>query len=120
MWFVILIFKLLIYYCLQEVCPVLKKCVTESKKEDLVGDEWVIKLGFQDVRRMFDPVISKIVELINSQLNADKTCSIMFLVGGFSESKYLQKVIKKEFSSRVKRIEVPQQPIAAVVRGTLK
>ena len=69
---------------------------------------------------MFDPVISKINRLINGQLNADRTCSIIFLVGGFSESKYLQKMIKKEFSNRVEQISVPNQPIAAVVRGALK
>src|SRR4051794_15902002 len=69
---------------------------------------------------MFDPIINKIIGLINDQLNKDYTCSFIFLAGGFSESKYLQKIIKKEFSNRVERISVPNQPIAAVVRGTLK
>ena len=105
---------------MQGVCPVLKQYVTESKKKDLEDEEWVIKLRFQDVKRMFDPIISKIIRLIEGQLNTDKTCSIIFLVGGFSESKYLQKRIKKEFSSRVEQISVPDKPVAAVARGALK
>ncbi|CAI2191099.1 6328_t:CDS:2 [Funneliformis geosporum] len=49
--------------------------------------------------------------------NAQETCSAMFLVGGFSESKYLQKRIKEEFLHRVKNISVPIQPMAAIARG---
>jgi len=41
----------------------------------------------------------------------------MFLVGGFSESKYLQKRIKQEFQGRVENISVPVQPMAAIARG---
>jgi hypothetical protein len=41
----------------------------------------------------------------------------MFLVGGFSENKYLQKRIKQEFQHRVKIISVPTDPVAAVSRG---
>jgi hypothetical protein len=69
---------------------------------------------------MFDPVISKITKLIHGQLNEDKTCSIIFLVGGFSESKYLQERVKKEFKTRVDQILIPSQPIAAVARGAVK
>ena len=107
-------------FILQEVCPVLKKCVTESKKKELDDEEWIIELGFQDVKRFFDTVIDKIIRLIDGQLNADNTCSIIFLVGGFSESKYLQKVVKEKFDNRVEYISVPRQPIAAVARGALK
>ena len=107
-------------FTLQEKCPVLKQYVTGSEKKDLEDKEWVIELRFQDVKSMFDPLISKIVELINGQLNADNTCSVIFLIGGFSESKYLQKRIKEEFSDRVKQISIPQQSVAAVARGALK
>jgi len=39
------------------------------------------------------------------------------LVGGFSENRYLQKRIIREFQRRVKTISVPTDPVAAVVRG---
>src|SRR5688572_30889876 len=52
----------------------------------------------------------KILQLIKTQLdNAHETCSAMFLVGGFSESKYLQNKIKQKFSSQVNFISVPTQ-----------
>jgi uncharacterized protein YlaN (UPF0358 family) len=70
---------------------------------------------------MFDPIIEKIIKLIKDQLDNNKgdECSVMFLVGGFSESKYLQSVIRKEFSSRVKNISVPAYPMAAIIRGAV-
>ncbi|RIA97895.1 hypothetical protein C1645_210153 [Glomus cerebriforme] len=105
---------------IEQICPLLKQCVTGSKKKRLEDDEWIIDLGFEDVKNMFDPVISKIIRLIHGQLNNDNTCSIIFLVGGFSESKYLQKRIKEEFNCRVDHISVPQQPITAVARGAVK
>ncbi|CAB5295713.1 unnamed protein product [Rhizophagus irregularis] len=90
--------------------------------EQLEEDEWIIELKFEDVKRMFDPVINKIIKLIREQLNNSGTISAMFLVGGFSESKYLQKRIREEFSSKVKNsnISVPSQPVAAIVRGALE
>ncbi|CAB4408730.1 unnamed protein product [Rhizophagus irregularis] len=107
---------------LEDVCPIIKQYVTGDKLEQLEEDEWIIELKFEDVKRMFDPVINKIIKLIREQLNNSGTISAMFLVGGFSESKYLQKRIREEFSSKVKNsnISVPSQPVAAIVRGALE
>ncbi|GES81280.1 hypothetical protein GLOIN_2v1470314 [Rhizophagus clarus] len=105
---------------IEQSCPILKKYITGSKKRRLEDDEWNIELGFDDIKKMFDPVISKIIKLIHDQLDNDKTCSTIFLVGGFSESKYLQERIKKEFNIRVDHILIPFQPIAAVARGAVK
>ncbi|PKY34709.1 hypothetical protein RhiirB3_167195 [Rhizophagus irregularis] len=71
---------------------------------------------------MFDPVINKIIKLIHEQLNNSGPISAMFLIGGFSESKYLQKRIREEFSSKVKNsnISVPSQPVVASLRGALE
>jgi hypothetical protein len=67
---------------------------------------------------MFDAVVERIIKMIHMQLdNNRETCSAMFLVGGFSQSKYLQKRIKQEFQHRVKNISVPLHPIAAISRG---
>ncbi|CAB5380732.1 unnamed protein product [Rhizophagus irregularis] len=41
-------------------------------------------------------------------------------IGGFSESKYLQARIKKEFGHKVPNISVPIQPVTAVVRGAVQ
>ncbi|RIB23314.1 hypothetical protein C2G38_2171683 [Gigaspora rosea] len=105
---------------IEEVCPVLKQYVTGTSKVKLEKDDWIIDLEYEDVKNMFDPVVGKIIRLINGQLNASPgTCAAMFLVGGFSESKYLQTRIKQEFGDQVKNINVPKQPIAAIVRGAL-
>jgi hypothetical protein len=69
---------------------------------------------------IFEPVIQKILHLIKAQLdNTHETCSAMFLVGDFIESKYLQKRIRQDFSHRVSNISVPSQPMAAVARGAV-
>ncbi|PKY53603.1 hypothetical protein RhiirA4_409169, partial [Rhizophagus irregularis] len=61
-------------------------------------NDWVIDINFEDLKSLFDPVIGKIIRLIRGQLDSSKDkCSAIFLVGGFSESKYLQMRVKEEF-----------------------
>ncbi|CAG8440637.1 uncharacterized protein OCT59_009847 [Rhizophagus irregularis] len=103
---------------LDEVSPALAQYVTGDVRESLEEAAWLIKLDYETMKSMFDPVIDRIIGLIRAQLeNAREKCSAMFLVGGFSESKYLQKRIKKEFQKDVDRISVPSNPIAAISRG---
>src|SRR5437764_3722154 len=72
------------------------------------------------MKLFFDPVIQKIKNLINGQLNKIDDCSAMFLVGGFSESKYLQIEIKNEFRGQVSNISVPRHPALSVVKGAVE
>ena len=75
-------------------------------------------LKFDDVKKMFDPIIERILELIRGQLKqSEKKCSVMLLVGGFSESKYLQARIRQEFSEVVPNISVPTRPIISIMKG---
>ncbi|CAG8499243.1 18049_t:CDS:2 [Racocetra fulgida] len=104
---------------IEELCPMLKQYVTGAERERLEKDEWIIELKFEDVKAMFNPVIQKIIRLISGQLSTGGVCTIMFLVGGFSESKYLQSRIKKTFNY-IRTIAVPKQPQAAIVRGALE
>ncbi|CAG8579921.1 14377_t:CDS:2 [Funneliformis caledonium] len=102
---------------IQETIPELKQYITD---ENIIKalDDWVVEIDFETMKLIFEPVIQKILLMIKAQLdNAQETCSAMFLVGGFSESKYLQKRIKEEFLNRVKDISVPIQPMAAIARG---
>ncbi|PKY37990.1 hypothetical protein RhiirA4_439064 [Rhizophagus irregularis] len=103
---------------IEEVAPNLKRYIQNEIKDEMEENEWLIKIDYDDVKAMFDPVVNKIIRLIHLQLsNAQEECPTMILVGGFSESKYLQKRIKEEFQHRVKNISVPNQPIAATLRG---
>ncbi|PKY59556.1 hypothetical protein RhiirA4_550399 [Rhizophagus irregularis] len=104
-----------------ELCSILKQCVKGEKYDEMENMEWIIELTFDDVKLMFNPVIERIISLIHKQLdksheNGYDICAMMFLVGGFSESKYLQARIKKGFGDKVPNISVPIQPVTAVVR----
>ncbi|CAI2174181.1 6284_t:CDS:2 [Funneliformis geosporum] len=103
---------------LEEVSPVLLQYVTGDINEALEEAEWLIKLDFETIKSMFDPIVERILRMISAQLdNSREKCSAMFLVGGFSQSKYLQKRIKEEFDELVGNISVPSNPIAAISRG---
>lgn len=56
-----------------------------------------ILLSSQDLRRMFDPIVAKIIRLIRKQVAAVSGCKAILMVGGFSESKYLQKRVRDAF-----------------------
>ncbi|RIA82732.1 hypothetical protein C1645_834929 [Glomus cerebriforme] len=104
---------------IQDTVPILKQYISDDEvRETLEEDEWIIEIDFESMKTIFEPVIQKILCLIKTQLdNTQETCSAMFLVGGFSESKYLQKKINEKFDHRVENISVPIQPIAAIARG---
>ncbi|GES97256.1 hypothetical protein GLOIN_2v1484167 [Rhizophagus clarus] len=103
---------------LEEIAPALLQYVTGPEKELMEEKEWMITLDFDTIKSMFDPIINRIIKMIRIQLdNSSEKCSAMFLVGGFGQSKYLQKRVEKEFGKSVENISIPNQPIAAVVRG---
>ncbi|CAG8525185.1 8949_t:CDS:2 [Funneliformis caledonium] len=105
---------------LEEICPDIKRYVAGTYKDDLERNKWIVKLFYDDVKQMFDPIIVQIIKLIHEQLNFSESCFTIFLVGGFSESKYLQKCIEQEFQHLVQNIFVPEKPIEAVLRGSFQ
>ncbi|CAG8510130.1 9845_t:CDS:2 [Racocetra persica] len=111
---------------LERDCPSLIKYITGAERINLEYNEWIIELEFETVKKMFDPVIGKIIELINNQLldltikPVKRKCKAMFLVGGFSESPYLRKRVREMFQESVPIIAFPRQPVTAVVRGAVK
>jgi hypothetical protein len=105
---------------LHRYCPDLQQYVTGEHKEQMEEAGWIVKLDFESVKRMFDPVIDRVIKLIGGQLKeASDRCSAMFLVGGFSESPYLLSRVRETFEDQVPIIAVPALPIAAVVRGAI-
>ncbi|CAI2175027.1 5910_t:CDS:2 [Funneliformis geosporum] len=103
---------------IEETAPILLQYVSKETKNLMEDNEWLIEIKYNDVKKMFDPIIDRIIRMIHIQLsNNQGACSAMFIVGGFGQSKYLQKRIKKEFQHRVKTISIPNQPVAAIVRG---
>ncbi|RIB24215.1 hypothetical protein C2G38_2169221 [Gigaspora rosea] len=113
---------------LESTCPVLKKYVIGDKLKELEENLWEVEITFDTIKAMFDPIIDRIIRMIQAQLDnartskigmaqISNTCSAIFLVGGFSQSKYLFNRIKREFADKVENISVPTQPAAAICRG---
>ena len=104
---------------LDEVSPVLLQYVSGEKKKKLEDAEWLITLDYNTIKSMFDPVIERILRMIHIQLDNTRerkaVTNIMFLVGGFSQSEYLQRKIEEEFPDL--NVSVPTNPIAAISRG---
>ncbi|CAG8751315.1 2237_t:CDS:1, partial [Dentiscutata heterogama] len=99
-------------------CPALKLYIKNSVKDELEQDDWIIDIDYETVKSFFDPVVNQIIILISDQLSKISQCSIIYMVGGFSESKYLQARIKERFSSYT--IAIPPHPVAAIVRGAVE
>ncbi|RIA91788.1 hypothetical protein C1645_766525 [Glomus cerebriforme] len=111
------------YLNLDEYEPI-KPYIDGKERKELEKDEWMIEAKFDDIKKMFDPVIERIFILIRGQLEQlkkrEKKSSIMLLVGGFSESEYLQNRIRKEFSEELPNICVPTHPVTSVMKGAVK
>ncbi|RIA87528.1 hypothetical protein C1645_284817 [Glomus cerebriforme] len=96
----------------------LQQYVIGEAEELMEEKQWLIDIKYNEIKSMFDPMVERILKLIDVQLeNCGNECTIMFLVGGFSQSVYLQKKIKEKYKDIVKYISVPTHPIASVVRG---
>ncbi|KAG2235693.1 hypothetical protein BDF21DRAFT_355507 [Thamnidium elegans] len=99
-------------------------CREDEEKLKLIGIE-DHKLPFleQELKdHVFEPVISRIIQLINQQLQhpeSKKPMSAMFMVGGFSQSPYLQKRIRQEFEGRINLICLAPRGELAIVRGAV-
>jgi hypothetical protein len=51
-----------------DLCPEITQYVQGSELEEMEGDEWNIELKFDDVKKMFDSVVDKILDAINEHL----------------------------------------------------
>ncbi|RGB41312.1 hypothetical protein C1646_685716, partial [Rhizophagus diaphanus] len=100
-----------------EEAPILLRHVREEIKEIM---REIIEIKYNDIKKMFDSIVDRIIRLIHIQLlNNKENCSTIFLTGDFCVSKYLQNRIKEEFSHQVNNISVPNLPEATVARGAV-
>ncbi|CAG8773798.1 11800_t:CDS:2, partial [Racocetra fulgida] len=106
---------------LEDSCPAIVKYVTGDIRERMIDAEWMIELGYDDVKAMFDPVVQRIISHIGNHLSTSKSkYEAMFLVGGGSENQYIQDQMKLAFSQNFSMIGSPKQPITAIVRGAVQ
>ncbi|KAF8926477.1 hypothetical protein BGZ58_011157 [Dissophora ornata] len=69
--------------------------------------------------RVVEPVVKKVLVLIQGQLNGAKDVSSIFMVGRFGASTYLLDRVKQEFRGKVKTISAPYKPEVAIVSGAV-
>ncbi|ORX48254.1 hypothetical protein DM01DRAFT_1385572 [Hesseltinella vesiculosa] len=71
--------------------------------------------------QVFDPVVNKVTQLIQLQLDGlPRTVDLAFLVGGFGSSSYLYQAIHHRFvPANIKALMVPPRPDMAIARGAV-
>ncbi|PKC63052.1 hypothetical protein RhiirA1_538040 [Rhizophagus irregularis] len=103
---------------LDELCPALIQYCDEKYLDNMRKVEWNIKLKFEDIKSMFDPIIEKILKLIDRSNN--NNCNLLLLIGILSESKYLKLRINQEFNNKIPIIYVPPNPITSIMEGAVQ
>jgi len=70
-------------------------------------------------QEIFGPVVNNIVQCVEKVLSRiGGECDYIYLVGGFSTARFLQKAIREKFGSRVtKKILIPGEPGKSVMVG---
>jgi len=108
--------------CKAEMNQSFQELVRESKhKENIsfVSDKMRLKISV--VEKMFKTVTDRIVEHIKQILkctDAGKKVSMILMVGGFSESPFVQKEMKAGLPDRV-HLLIPKDPGLAVLNGAV-
>ncbi|KFZ02938.1 hypothetical protein V502_11372 [Pseudogymnoascus sp. VKM F-4520 (FW-2644)] len=95
--------------------------VPESEYYD--PEDSIVKLSYEDMQSLFDPVIKEITSLVGQQVEEAKkkqnvTIDRIILVGGFGESSYLNQALE-DWCRKNGGITLlcPEHPQAAVVQG---
>ena len=85
-------------------------------------DKMIITLEL--ARDMFDEAVNKIVDKTNELLGAVSNIEAVVLVGGFSESPYLNNIMKTKFEGKTiyqtaVQVLSPNEPSSAVIKGAV-
>lgn len=96
---------------------------TGSKKYILINDNTTLRMRNIDMQtEVFDPIVKRILELINVQRKQAKSegreINAILMVGGFSQSKYLQQRIEDEYRG-ICTVSVPYEGVTAISHGAV-
>ncbi|KAI7890071.1 uncharacterized protein EV154DRAFT_422635 [Mucor mucedo] len=97
--------------------------LTRDSTYRMANGNKTLKMRNQDMKeKIFDPIVNRIFDLIDDQLDqADKIgCRIdaILMVGGFSQSRYLQQRIKDQYKG-VCHVSVPFEGVKAISHGAV-
>ncbi|KAG2203811.1 hypothetical protein INT47_012744 [Mucor saturninus] len=89
----------------------------------MINENKTLKMKNQDMKeKIFDPIVDRIIYLMDDQLNQAKKggrdIKAILMVGGFSQSKYLQQRIKDQYKG-VCHVIVPVEGDTAVSHGAV-
>ncbi|XP_005817149.2 heat shock 70 kDa protein 12A-like [Xiphophorus maculatus] len=99
-----------------------KKKAIEKFFESVQGASWnngVIKISREKLRSFYDESLQGMTKSLKEILEKDLKIDFILLVGGFAESKILQKHINEEFEAEYK-ILCPVRPQEAILRGAVE
>ncbi|GBC10594.1 hypothetical protein RclHR1_09760004 [Rhizophagus clarus] len=111
-----------VYVDLEEIGSSITQYCEGEYRNNLIEDEWIVNLENEDIKLMFDPIIERIIQLINYQLSlCNNDCFVLLLDGNIIELKYLRLRIKETFHRRVQVILTPDFLIYnnATIRGAV-
>ena len=87
----------------------------------LTKENTVFEISENDIKKIvFDPIIEQVLQLLGTQIRKSSKypLSAILLVGGFSQSKYLQQEIQRYCIERdIKHVCVPPNGVTAISRG---
>ena len=84
------------------------------------GDEDALELKTSDVQAIFEPVVAGIVDITLRQLDqVGRRVPVAVLVGGLSESPYIQQMMRNRLASRVEHVICPPRASKAVMCGAV-
>ncbi|CAG8648007.1 10554_t:CDS:2, partial [Cetraspora pellucida] len=100
------------HYMIQKFCEKVKHPFTDNISEFKTFEFDIVT--YCPALKNYITVVNQVIKLIRNQLYKVNECSMIFLVGGFSESKYLQSKIKQTFGN-IYKIATSPNPVATVV-----
>ena len=94
----------------------------EALASEQEGDDYVIFFNHDLMTKLFDDVLNGILDAVQKQLKTlNGDCDYIFLVGGFSESRYLQSRLNELFDTLKSRtrLVIPNDPSRAILGGAV-
>ncbi|KAI7875551.1 uncharacterized protein EV154DRAFT_555881 [Mucor mucedo] len=97
--------------------------LSNSSKYRMADNNSTLRMNNQEMKDIvFDPIVDRIFALINDQLEqaekGDRKIDAILMVGGFSQSQYLQRRIKDQYKG-VCRVSVPSGGIMGISYGAV-
>lgn len=82
-------------------------------------DDAQLRISADLMKELFGHVLDDIFRVIDETVAATGKFNYVFMVGGFSESPYLQQCIRDRYKDWTTKIIVPKNPSSAVVEGAV-